>query len=119
MRSPSFNQNQEALTTDVQTWIGFAAIVLVIVATIVGQLTTEKSAQVLADLTMIFGTFYISFLISRHFALVTSRKELQDLAEASGARIFLLSSQMKDLVQDVYNYKSDGSTSNIYYEVMR
>ncbi len=117
-------QNTNSATKDsessinVQNFLGVAAIILVVASAVVGHLTTDKSGQVLADLTMIFGTFYVSFLVSRYFALVTSRKELQDLAEASGTRIFLLSSQMKELAQDVYNYESDGPTSKIYYNVI-
>ncbi len=112
------NGTQTGSSSDVQNVMGVAALILVVAAAMIGHFATEKPAQILADVTMIFGTFYVSFLVSRHFARVTSRKEMQDLAEASGTRIFLLSSQMRDLAQDVYNYDPDGPTSKIYYEVV-
>jgi len=103
---------------DVQSYLGLAAVILVAASAIVGQLAVDRSAQILANLTMVFGTFYVSFLISRHFAVMSSRKELQDLAEASGTRVFLLCSQMKELAEDILNYEPDGESSKIYYEVI-
>lgn len=101
---------------DPQTYLGLAALLVLILVTITGTTSTDPLTKVTSSITSIFATFYVSYLISKHFAQEQARHELIRLAEASGSRVFLLSSQIKGLAEDVLNIEPEGESSSIHYE---
>lgn len=101
----------------IQRAFTIGAVVLLTVTIFVRHLDKgSASVQVVSDLAIIFATSFISYVITRYYALKTSREELRDLAEASGQRIFLLSSQITELADEILSFEPDGERSKIYYQ---
>lgn len=87
------------------------AILLVIVA---AQIAPSPMMQGVSSFVLFFGSVFISFVVTKHYAEITAREELKRLAEAAGSRIFLLSVQMRQLVGDLSNFENDDELTKVF-----
>jgi hypothetical protein len=101
----------------IQWWLVIAAVVVTITVVIVAQIEQSRSTMLVANLVTLLLTFYVSYAITEHFAKQTARGELGDLAEAAGSRIFLLSSQLGDLADEVTSFESDDERASLFLEM--
>jgi DNA-directed RNA polymerase subunit RPC12/RpoP len=101
MREPE-NGGRKAKGIDTVIW-GLAAIaaVAILLVTVAVHLTRDPWMQVVSSFVTFYGSVYLSFVVTRHYARVASREELRRLAEAAGSRIFLLSLQMRQLASEL------------------
>ncbi len=93
---------------------------LLVLALLVGVPYFIKSTllTVVSDLGKIFFTLYISYVVTQQFAQKSAREDLRDLAESSGSRLFLLSSHIRELADEIMGYEPDGERSGLHYKTM-
>lgn len=82
-------------------WLALAAGVAILLVTAAVHLSPTPWMQVVASFITFFASIFLSFVVTRHYAQVTAREELGQLAEAAGSRIFLLSRQMQQLATEL------------------
>ena len=79
-------------TKDPIQWVFmYASLACVAAVVIIAYAINQPAAHAAADVVMFLLAAYVSYVITSYYARVTARTELRDLAEASGERIFLLS----------------------------
>jgi transposase-like protein len=111
----------------IQLWLVVASIVVVVVVVVLANVVAIPVLSAVSNLVSLLLTFYVSYAITNHFAQKSSRadlrgqeesskKELRNLAEASGEHIFLLSSQIRELAEETDSFDPDGDRSAIYLE---
>jgi uncharacterized C2H2 Zn-finger protein len=96
------NGGPKARGIDTVIWgLAAAAGVAIVLVTVAVHLAPTPWMQVVSSFVTFFASVYLSFVVTRHYARVTSREELRRLAEAAGSRIFLLSLQMRQLASEL------------------
>jgi ribosomal protein S27E len=55
----------------------------------------------LSNVVTIFASFLLSAVVTRHYSQISTERELGRLAEAAASRIYLLSIQMREVVDDL------------------
>lgn len=95
-----------------------SASVLLLVMLILPYFEKGTLFTVAGDLSKLFLTTYLAYMISAHFSRKAAREELRDLGMTTGRRIFLHSAQLRELSAEVLGYEADGDRSKIYYNII-
>lgn len=99
-------------------WLAYAATLAIILVIAAAQLAPSPMMQLVSGFITFFSSVFLSFVVTRHYAQVTAQEELKRLAEAAGSRMFLLSVQMRQIVNDLSQFESDNEVENVFIESM-
>ena len=106
-------------TKDPIQWIFmYASLVCVAVVVAISYFLNTPAAYAMADLVMFLLAAYVSYVITSYYARIAARSELRDLAEASGERIFLLSTQMEELAEEIEEHAARVDAPALYLSLL-
>lgn len=116
MRTSQPNENPPTGLDVVIRWLAYAALVAMVLVIGAAQVSPSRTMQVISSFITFFSSVFLSFVVTRHYAQVTAREELKRLAEAAGSRIFLLSVQMRQLVQELNSFSGGDGITRIFID---
>jgi len=94
--------------------LAVAAGLAIILVSVAVHLSPTPWMQAVSSFVTFFASFYLSFVVTRHFAQVTAREELRRLAEAAGSRIFLQSRQMRQLASELRDSEPTDEIAKVF-----
>ncbi len=98
---------QTRRTDRVQTWLVISSVLVTLFVIFMSHWFASPSLSAVADAVIVLLTFFTSYAITTRDAQKTARAELKDMAEASGKRIVLLSTQIKELAEEIDDFSPE------------
>ncbi len=95
-------------------WLAYTAIAVIALVLVAAQWAPSATMQIVSSFVTFFASVYLSFVVTRHYAQVTAREELERLAQAAGSRIFLLSVQMRQLASDLNDFEVNDQLTQVF-----
>lgn len=102
----------------IENFLLISACIFLVLFIVFGYLEKGTFFAITSDLGKIFFTLYISYVVTKYFAEKSATEELRDLAESSGRRVFLLSSNIRELADEIMGYEPDGDRSRLHYRAI-
>ncbi len=102
----------------IQWWLVAGSIVLVAVLHLLSGFNESRPLSVATSLVTLLLTFFVSYVVTRHYAQKAARAELFDLGQASGEQTLLLSQQLRELATEAEGFQPDDDRSELFIDSM-
>jgi len=99
----------------IQSSLIVLSLIVLVIVIVLGYFIKEPKYSIVKDLIVIFITFYVAYVTTKHFAQKLAQDDLLDIGESAGRRIFMLSAHLRTLADEISTYSPDGDKSEIYY----
>lgn len=94
------------LTDRIQWWLVAAAVVLLLTILVLSHLDESRSLAFAADGASVVLTFFVSYVVTRHFATYSARANMADLGMATGEQTILVTEQLRELSLELQAFEA-------------
>jgi predicted Zn finger-like uncharacterized protein len=102
------------LTDRIQWWLVAAAVGLLLTVLVLSHLDESRSLAFAADGVSVVLTFFVSYVVTRHFATYSARANLADLGMATGEQTVLVTDQLRDLASELQEFQTTDDRAELY-----
>lgn len=109
------SETQQSASTDRILWsLVAAAIMTLVVVLVLSHLDASRSLAFAADAVTVVLTFFVSYVVTRHFAIRSAKSELADLGMATGEQTVLVTDQIRELAAELYSFETSDERGALF-----